>query len=69
MAIEPSFLGDGYFQRRSDTKWTVVCKKLGEVQSALGASALPANNPRRSDTKRVLLQKWLCALNSVSYTG
>lgn len=66
---QPSFFGDGHNQRRSDPKRVVYCKKLGEVQDGLGGSALPANNPEHNDTIRILLQKWLCALNGIAYTG
>lgn len=64
---EPSFLGDGTTQRRSDTRWLVTAKWLGVFQNLPGA--LPANNPRRSDGLRVLREKINCALNGVSYTG
>lgn len=66
---KPSFFGDGHNQRRSDPERVVYCKKLGEVQDGLGASALAANDPQHNDTIRILTQKWLCALNGVPYTG
>lgn len=66
---QPSFLGDGHNQRRTDPKRIVWCKKLGEYQDSLAGIALPANNPRPHDTVRVLMQKWLFALNGTSYTG
>lgn len=66
---QPDFLGDGHTQRRSDTKWLVWAKTLGEYQDSLGGSALAANNPRRSDTLRILKQKLLCAIDGVTYTG
>lgn len=69
MPPQPDFYGDGHDQRRSDPKHVVLTKKLGEVQDSLGGSALPANNPQPGDTNRVLLQKWLCAWNGVSYEG
>lgn len=66
---QPSFYGDGHDQRRSDPKHVVLCKKLGEVQDSLGGSALPENNPQPGDTNRILIQKWLYALNGLPYTG
>jgi hypothetical protein len=65
---QPSFFGDGHTPRRSDPKRIVWAKKLGDYQDSL-ASPLPANNPAPGDTERILMQKLLCALNSVSYTG
>ena len=66
---KPTFFGDGYTPRRSDPKRVVWCKKLGEYQDSIGISALPQNDPAINDTIRVLMQKLLCARNSVSYTG
>ena len=64
---EPSFLGDGTTQRRSDSKWVVTAKWLGVLQNQSGA--LPENNPKRTDGYRVLREKINCALNGVAYTG
>lgn len=64
---QPEFLGDGNTPRRSDAKWVVYAKWLGVLQSQSGA--LAANNPRRSDGRRVLQEKINCSLNGVAYTG
>jgi len=41
---------------RSDTKWLVTAKWLQAVQNA-AASPNTANNPKRTDTRRTLLDK------------
>lgn len=64
---EPSFLGDGDVPARNDTVWMRWCKLLGQYQNRSGS--LPANNPSRTDTVRVLKQKLLNSINGTSYTG
>lgn len=66
---EPSFTGNGATARRSDTRWLTLARQLGGYQNALAGSALPANNPRRSDPVAILRKKLLNAINGTSYEG
>lgn len=64
---EPSYYSEGTEQRRLDTKLRISTKILGATQN--GSGALVANNPRRSDTRRIIKQKWLNALVGTAYNG
>lgn len=63
------FFTDHTTPRRTDPRWSVLVKWLQAVQDNLGGAALPANDPRRTDTRRILLQKTDAAKSGVSYTG
>jgi hypothetical protein len=57
---EPSFMGGGDTQRRTDSRWLRWCRFLGKLQNRPGSD--PANNPRRMDSLRTLMEKALKAL-------
>lgn len=59
--MEPSFISDGATPRRTDSRWFRWLKILGVIQNEAGAD--PDNNPRRSDTIRMLQEKVNKALN------
>jgi len=51
MSFDPGTTGG-----RSDTRWWVIAKWLKSVQDA-AASPNTANDPKRTDTRRTLLEK------------
>jgi hypothetical protein len=63
----PSFLGDDYTPRRSDSKRLRWVKILNKRQAAAGS--LAANDAGIGDPVRVVKQKVLCSLKAVAYTG
>lgn len=64
---EPIFLGEGSEPYPNDTLWVTTAKILGVYQDQAGA--LPENNPRRSDTLRILRRKTLFAIQGAAYLG
>lgn len=66
---QPAFFSDGHTPRLTDSRWTILVKWLGSIQTNLGGGAIAANNPKRGDTRRVLLQKIDSALSGVAYPG
>lgn len=64
---EPIYFSEGVEPRSTDTRLRITTKILGRLQNAVGA--LVANNPRRTDTRRIIKQKWLNALVGTAYNG
>ena len=67
MPGQPIFLGEGTTVNRNDTEWVSLVKQLGALQNT--GSPIPANNPRRSDTKPILQRKITHARNGTAYSG
>lgn len=61
-------LSDGTTPRRDDPRWPILVKTLYAVNGGVG-TGLPENQPRRDDTRRILMQKILCSLDGVAYNG
>ena len=64
---QPSFLSEGVTPRLTDTRWAILVKWLGELQNQAGAIVI--NNPKRNDTRRILLGKIESALAGVAFPG
>jgi len=64
---QPSFLGDGSNPRKTDARWFRLAKILGAMQDNCGGPAI--NNPRLTDTQRILEQKILCTASGQLYGG
>ena len=63
---EPSYFSEGVTQRRPDTRLRVWTKILGALQNDGG---LVGNNPRRTDSLRIIKQKVLHAYQGTTYNG
>ncbi len=61
-------LSDGFAPRRTDTRWFILVKTLKAIQDSAGGG-ISDNDPGCNDTRRILLQKILCALDGVPYNG
>lgn len=66
--MQPSFLSDFATARRDASRWTILAKWLGAIQNGLGAAALASNNPKRHDTRWVLLEKINAAKAGIPYS-
>lgn len=63
---QPDFLSAGATPSPIDTKLRIWVKILGQYQNNIGGG-LAANNPRPTDTLRVIKEKWNAALNGTAY--
>lgn len=58
------FIGSGSTPQTGDTKWMLLVKTLAALQKLPGA--LPENNPKREDTKRILRGKIVRSLLGIT---
>lgn len=54
---EPSFLGEGTTQRVKDTRWRLLVKIVGVTYNMV-PNPDPNDAPKRTDTRRALIEKW-----------